>query len=390
MPENVMPDTLPNLGLPLLQPAQAQKHVTHNEALRILDTVAQLSVLDRDRQAPPAAPALGDRHIVAAAATGAWIGRDYAVATWNEDNWQFDVPVEGWIGFDRDASEVVYFNGTEWLPFPSPSTLSGLTGLGIGAVPDTTNRLSVTAPAVLLNHEGAGHQLKINKATTADTASLLYQTGFSGRAEMGLAGNNRFSVKTSANGSAWLQQLELNPSPAQVGISPNGTVTALFGAANLTLSVPMVGTAVQQDANDATAGRLMLAQHGVLRSGVLGTVSQVAGVPTGAIVESGSNASGRFVRWADGTQICTRSVVIDINTDNGQDFAFPASFASIQSGGVCGTVLAEGNTTGRIDRCRALGSLPVFIDPTGWRVRLAEAIAADTISVGLTATGRWY
>ena len=37
---------------------------------------------------------------------------------------------------------------------------------------------------------------------------------------------------------------------------------------------------------------------------ILGTVSQSAGVPTGAIIERGSNANGEFVKYADGTMIC--------------------------------------------------------------------------------------
>ena len=41
-----MSQTLPNLGLPVMQPSQVQKHVTHNEALNVLDTVTQLCVLD--------------------------------------------------------------------------------------------------------------------------------------------------------------------------------------------------------------------------------------------------------------------------------------------------------------------------------------------------------
>lgn len=57
-----------HLALPCIMPAQAQKHVTHNEALRMLDTLVQLSALDRDRTVPPSAPADGDRHIVAAEA----------------------------------------------------------------------------------------------------------------------------------------------------------------------------------------------------------------------------------------------------------------------------------------------------------------------------------
>lgn len=40
---------------------------------------------------------------------------------------------------------------------------------------------------------------------------------------------------------------------------------------------------------------------------ILGTVSQTAGVPTGAIFESGSNANGEYVKYANGTLVCTRT-----------------------------------------------------------------------------------
>lgn len=50
--------------------AQAQNHVTYNEALRILDGIVQLSVKDRDLTVPPASPADGDRYIVGSGATG--------------------------------------------------------------------------------------------------------------------------------------------------------------------------------------------------------------------------------------------------------------------------------------------------------------------------------
>ena len=58
-----MSDTTTHLGLPYLLAAQAQKHVTHNEALRLLDAMVQLSVLDRTRTAPPASPADGNRTV---------------------------------------------------------------------------------------------------------------------------------------------------------------------------------------------------------------------------------------------------------------------------------------------------------------------------------------
>ena len=66
-----MPDTTTIQSLPLIQPSQAQKHVTHNEALKILDVLTQLSVVSRNRAAPPVTPVLGEAHIVGAGATAA-------------------------------------------------------------------------------------------------------------------------------------------------------------------------------------------------------------------------------------------------------------------------------------------------------------------------------
>lgn len=54
----------PKLALPLLLAAQAQKHVTHNEALLRLDAVVQLAVLERTRSVPPATPVDGDAYLI--------------------------------------------------------------------------------------------------------------------------------------------------------------------------------------------------------------------------------------------------------------------------------------------------------------------------------------
>lgn len=52
-----------------------------------------------------------------------------------------------------------------------------------------------------------------------------------------------------------------------------------------------------------------LATTAGLRALVLGTVAQTAGTPTGTIFESGSNANGTYVKYADGTMI-QRSLVL--------------------------------------------------------------------------------
>lgn len=53
------------LRIPYLAASQAQKHVTHNEALTLLDTLVQASVIDKDLTTPPISPAEGDCYIVA-------------------------------------------------------------------------------------------------------------------------------------------------------------------------------------------------------------------------------------------------------------------------------------------------------------------------------------
>ena len=58
-----MPDDTTILSLPLILPAQAQKHVTHNEALLKLDLMVQLAVINRTLTVPPPLPTIGDRHI---------------------------------------------------------------------------------------------------------------------------------------------------------------------------------------------------------------------------------------------------------------------------------------------------------------------------------------
>ncbi len=74
----------------------------------------------------------------------------------------------------------------------------------------------MSAPATLFNHAGGGHQVKVNKANADATASLLYQDNFSGRTEMGLAGNDDFSIKVSATGGTWKEALHIDAASGSV------------------------------------------------------------------------------------------------------------------------------------------------------------------------------
>lgn len=230
--------TSPNLTLPYIQPAQAQKHVTHNEALRVLDALVQLAALDRDLASPPGSPANGDRYIVATGASGAWSGHDLEIAAFQDGAWTFYPPLEGWIAWVADENAALAYDGSAWITLSAgggggggPSLNPATGGLvGINATADTTNRLSLASAASLFNHDGAGHQQKINKAAPGDTASQLYQSGFSGRAEIGLTGDDDFHFKVSPDGTAWHEALVIDRTSGGVAHKAGARTTFQHGA----------------------------------------------------------------------------------------------------------------------------------------------------------------
>ena len=79
----------PRIGLPFLNAAQAQKHVTMNEALARLDTVGAARVETMALASPPASPVEGEAHLVPATAGGAWVGQDGTVAVFLNGGWEF-------------------------------------------------------------------------------------------------------------------------------------------------------------------------------------------------------------------------------------------------------------------------------------------------------------
>jgi hypothetical protein len=231
-----MTDT-PNLALPYILAAQAQKHVTHNEAIRALDCLVQLSVVSRTLSAPPSSPENGSRYIVASGGTGDWTDQDGKIAAFQDGAWEFYTPKTGWNAWCVSGAELVVYGAGAWSALSSgggsgdpPGEFDNLSHVGINATADTTNRLALKSPASLFDNEGAGHQQKINKHAAGDTATVLYQTNYFGRAEMGLAGDDDFHFKVSPNGSTWYEALKIDRNTGRVSFpvlgGPRETLTA--------------------------------------------------------------------------------------------------------------------------------------------------------------------
>ncbi|MEK6542289.1 MAG: DUF2793 domain-containing protein [Pseudomonadota bacterium] len=92
-----MPDSLTTarLALPLLVAGQAQKEITHNEALTLIDALLFPVAESVEQNAPPAAPAPGQCWLVGAAPTGLWTGNAHALALWTSAGWRFATLPQG-------------------------------------------------------------------------------------------------------------------------------------------------------------------------------------------------------------------------------------------------------------------------------------------------------
>jgi hypothetical protein len=222
----------PNLSLPLLEAGQAQKHVTLNEALRIVDAAVQLRVLDR-ADVPPSGPEPGESYLIGETPSGAFAGRANGVALYEDNAWRFLTPQSGWRLWIEAETRLLVFDGAAWQDFAALA-LSGLDSLGINTEASPDNRLTVRSNAALLHaieaaDGGTGDaRLQLSKETAADTASVVFSENFSGRAEFGLNGSSDFSLKVSGDGSGWSEALVIDRTNGKARF-PNGIIEPASG-----------------------------------------------------------------------------------------------------------------------------------------------------------------
>jgi hypothetical protein len=119
------------------------------------------------------------------------------------------------------------------------------------------------------------------------------------------------------------------------------------------------------------------------RANILGTVSQSGGVPTGAIIQRGSNANGEFVKYADGTMLCWRGATA-VTTDSASAFSWtpPASFSPDQLDSRIVAIGSRDTGTGGVVLAQIAG--------TGVALRFRAGIVNTSITVTVQAIGRWF
>lgn len=318
-----MADLTARLGLNRWVGGQFQPYVSVNETINQLDALVGLDVIDRNLTAPPGGEVDGDTYIVGPAATGAWAGQDGNVAYFLAGAYKFFTPANGQLAWIEDENLLLVYDAGWTNPEINPAKL------GINATADATNRLAVASDAVLFNHETADIQVKLNKAAIGDTASLLFQTGFSGRAEIGLVGDDNFTFKVSAAGVTFTDALTLDKTTGFAGINQPAPLFALHARAdanemmqleaylNLTSGVSLncakargtIAVPLVVNAGDTVANWRGRAHDGT-------SFTNVAQFRAKAQSVSGANISGKLeFRASDTAGALTTRMIIDENGD---------------------------------------------------------------------------
>jgi len=390
-----MTDTTPRAGAPLLAAAQAQKHVTHNEALYQFDAFLCARFLDRDLTVPPGSPSDGDTYLVHATATGAWTGQDNKIAYCADGAWRFYAPFAGLVAFVADESKLLVYTGTSWVDYASLMPLQNVPLVGVNTTASSPNLLSVQSNAVLFTDIATGSggtgdiRATLSKQASGNTASFLFQDAFSGRAEIGLTGDDNFHFKVSPDGSTWHDGIVLTASSGQATIASAAITSAdinggTVDGASIGASAASTGAFTTLSASGATTMTTFTSNG--FKDGKSTAVTTVqtdsAGRllvgPTGSFstaLSVAGNVSGFQVAATSGAA-CMNTVRFSNGAGGGPAFSLAHSRATTI--GALG-VLSAGDQLGVINFC---GDDGASYNTVGAQIK-ALAVAGGAISTGI-------
>ncbi len=220
-----MSESTPNLSLPLIMASQAQKHITHNEALTVLDMLCQLTAKTEGTNTPPTDPEDGDVHLLGSAPTGDWDGQANTVASYDGSGWRFVAAKTGWRAFvESYGGRLMYFDGTEWVALEGTSAGGGggfdgeVEAIGIGTAVDSTNPLSAKLNTALFTalpttESGNGSMsVTLNKDADGTDLGLLFQNNAQTVAQLGLFGSDDMTLQVSSDGITYHTAYTVAPS----------------------------------------------------------------------------------------------------------------------------------------------------------------------------------
>lgn len=246
-------DMTPRLALPLLQGGQLQKHLSLNQALSRLDLWCQAVAEAADVNRPPATVEAGQVFLLGAPASDSvWAAfRSGDVVVRTEDDWEALRAPDGARVYVRNEAQIRIFQAGQWIPMGRTLRVLGpVERLGVGTDPSDANVVSVKGPSVLVSARapdegGTGDcRLTLNKSSAQRTGSLIFQSAWSGRAEIGLIGQDDPALKVGADDGQWREVWRADRQTGSLWVGAiRGLSTATDADAPVTLAQMQVALA---------------------------------------------------------------------------------------------------------------------------------------------------
>lgn len=180
-----------------------------------------------------------------------------------------------------------------------------------------------------------------------------------------------------------------------IAAAPNSVVTNALLANMATATIKGRVAAGTGDAQDLTVAQVLTLLDAYSKSNILGTVSQAAGVPTGALFEEGSNANGNYIRLPSGLLFCwadARTASFINQYEITGTWTFPSTFSTTT--GLSGTCVVRSNSE-MSDAARGKGPFyfgPISTSQGGFGVigNAGSYSSGQTMVARLFAIGRWF
>jgi len=193
-------------GLPYVAAAQAQKHVTVNEAFTRLDALANLRLASTGVVTPPVAPEEGEAYFVPNGAVNAWDGKGGQIAIFANGGWVFAEPKPGWKAFVEDVGLGAIFDGEGFVEEAVAVSINGAATLEqviefdhvITAGADNSSAVVIPAGAQVTGISG------IVKTTLTGSGLTSWRIGVAGS-------DNRYGNGLNVNVGSWVRGLSGAP-----------------------------------------------------------------------------------------------------------------------------------------------------------------------------------
>ena len=226
-----MSDTF-RFSLPLLDAAQAQKHVTINEALVRADILGARRIESRSFSTPPVSPVDGTAYVVGPSPSGDWASEENNIALFLNGGWVFVTPWSGARFWVEDQGNDAVFQGGTW---HSASISLGSEGA------------STAANIIEFDHDLAASTVSTTTAVIPDKAIVL---GVTGRVVAAITGAGSWSLGVAGSPDRYGSGIGKDLGSFAHGVT--GQPQAYFGPTSLEIT---------SDGPAFTGGTIRLAVH---------------------------------------------------------------------------------------------------------------------------------